>query len=137
MGKSNLKEVTSSKSLALSSLAVHAGAASRPDGITVSSVDGRSASEWYVGAFAAIDYYLAKAPRGRFHPERLVWTEAYYLLNKAKYHDPDAARLHVAAPVLNPAPAPLPGEDIYRTWGRKGWRGRWLRSRRAISITPM
>ena len=86
------------------------------------TVDGRTASQWLrcavfrLEAQAKIQEVLH--PQERFEPYRMQCLSALALLNDLRYFDPDSKRLHVAAPVLNPAPPLLPGEEDYRGWLR-------------------
>ena len=49
-------------------------------------------------------------PEQRFDPERWDYLAAARAVHQAFYRDEQESRLHFALPVLNPAPAPLPGE---------------------------
>jgi hypothetical protein len=78
--------------------------------------ENRSASEWidsviaYCEWRAGLPWKRIRSREDRWHPERWDYLGAAILARKAFYSDPDAARLHVAAPVLNPAPPPFPDE---------------------------
>lgn len=82
-------------------------------------VDGRTSREWLDRIVAYCDYQITALPkRDRWHPLRLHYNGIVHAVNSVRYYDEDRARLHMALPELNPAPALLPHELDYQTWRR-------------------
>jgi hypothetical protein len=87
-------------------------------------VDGRTGRQWLESMMTYCDFLSGKAwrnladPQHRHDPERVLWVQVRALLKDVMYRPDEADKLHMLAPVLNPAPAPLAGEVEFRDWRR-------------------